>query len=248
MKTYKVYYINLDKSIERKTFMENQFQKLNIPITRMPAIYGKELPYEFLKKAKKQHHILTHFHYLNDGEIGLTKTYFELWKIISNQEEDFSIVLEDDALISNDFFEDLEILLESVSSDNFIDISGRKGFFALEKNTYLTKFSIPALQTTGQIIGKEAAKKLSENISLFYSPIDVIKQDVFKHKVTIFTSNKKYVSSNDKNIGGTTIQQKNLPKLQKILREFMRPFWQILALFTYKLQRCIRNYLFYKKV
>ena len=43
MKTYKVYYINLDKSIERKTFMENQFQKLKIPITRISATYGKEL-------------------------------------------------------------------------------------------------------------------------------------------------------------------------------------------------------------
>ena len=41
MKTYKVYYINLDKSIERKTFMENQFQKLNIPITRMPDLEEK---------------------------------------------------------------------------------------------------------------------------------------------------------------------------------------------------------------
>lgn len=248
MKTYKVYYINLDKSIERKAFMENQFQKLKIPITRVAAVYGKELPKDFLKKAKKQHHILTHFPYLNDGEIGLTKTYFELWKIISDQKEEFSIILEDDALISNDFFEDLEMILNSVNSNDFIDISGRKGFFSFQKNTYVTKFIIPALQTTGQIIGKEAAKKLSENIGLFYSPIDVIKQDVFKHKVSVFTTNKKYVSSNDKNIGGTTIQQKNLPKINKIIREIIRPFWQILTLFTYKLQRFIRNYLFYRNV
>jgi glycosyl transferase family 25 len=248
MKTYKVYYINLDKSTERRDFMEQQFREFKVPITRFTGIYGKELPTEFLKKAKKQHNILTHFPYLNDGEIGLTKTYFELWKIISIQEEDFAIILEDDALISKDFFKDLEILLDSISSNDFIDISGRKGFFTLEKNTYLTKFTIPALQTTGQIIGKEAAKKLFRNINIFYSPIDVIKQDIFKHKVTIFTTNKNYISSNDKNIGGTTIQQKNLPKLKKILRELIRPFWQLLALFTYKFQRCIRNYLFYKKV
>ena len=50
MKTYNVYYINLDKSIERKAFMENQFEKLDIPITRISATYGKELDKEFLKK------------------------------------------------------------------------------------------------------------------------------------------------------------------------------------------------------
>ena len=52
--TYKVYYINLDKSLERRNFMENQFKKLNIPLTRMPAVYGKELPKTYLEKAKKQ--------------------------------------------------------------------------------------------------------------------------------------------------------------------------------------------------
>ena len=248
MKTYKIYYINLDKSIERKAFMENQFKKLNIPITRMSAVYGKQLPPEFLRKAKSQFNILTHYPNLNDGEIGLTKTYFDLWKIVTHQKEDFAIILEDDALLTKDFFIDLNSLLETITEKDFIDISGRKGFYKLHENKLTTKFLIPSLQTTGQIIGKNAAQKLSENLTFYYSPIDVLKQDVFKHKVSVFTSNKQYVKSNDKAIGGTTIQQKNLPKFTKIIREFLRPFWQIIALFTYKLQRCIRNYLFYKEL
>jgi len=43
MSSYKVYYINLDKSTHRREFMENQFKKLQIPITRFSAVYGKEL-------------------------------------------------------------------------------------------------------------------------------------------------------------------------------------------------------------
>ena len=50
MMSYKVYYINLDKSKDRKKYMENQFKKLNIPITRIPAVYGKELDRKILKK------------------------------------------------------------------------------------------------------------------------------------------------------------------------------------------------------
>lgn len=247
MSSYKVYYINLDKSIERRNFMENQFKELNIPLTRMPAVYGKELPQDFLKKAKSQFNIFTHYPNLNEGEIGLTKTYFDLWKIITKQKEDYAIVLEDDALLTDDFFPDLDKLLQSMTEHDFLDISGRKGFFKLNSNNFISTFTIPSLQTTGQVIGKEAAKTLSNNLSTYYSPIDVLKQDVFKHKVKVFTTIKNYVSSNDKNVGGTTIQQKKMPKFKKVFREIIRPFWQILTLFTYKLNRCIGNYIFYKK-
>jgi glycosyl transferase family 25 len=247
MKSYKVYYINLDKSIERRNFMENQFKELNIPLTRMTAVYGKELPQDFLKKAKSQFNIFTHYPNLNEGEIGLTKTYFDLWQIITKQKEDYAIVLEDDALLTHDFFPDLDKLLQSITVNDFLDISGRKGFLKLNSNNFTSTFTIPSLQTTGQIIGRKAAKTLSHNSTTYYSPIDVLKQDVYKHKVKIFTTIKKYVSSNDENVGGTTIQQKKMPKFKKVLREIIRPFWQILTLFTYKLNRITRNYIFYMK-
>ena len=246
MKTYNVYYINLDKSIERKAFMENQFEKLDIPITRISATYGKELDKEFLKKEKKKHQILAHFPTPNNGEIGICLTHFKLWKFLAEQPEDFSIVLEDDALIQEDFFKDLEKLLAQISTNDFLDISGKKGFYPLKKNELTSLFLMPPVLMIGQIIGKDAAKKLLENLSDYYAPIDVMKQDVYKHKAPLFSTNKQYVISNDKAIGGTTIQQKNLPKLTKIIREILRPFWQLLALFTYKLQRCVRNFLFYK--
>ena len=247
MKSFKVYYINLDKSFERRSFMEAQFRELNIPLTRMPAVYGKELSQDLLKNAKSQFNIFTHYPNLNDGEIGLTKTYFDLWKIITKQKEDYAIVLEDDALLTKDFFPDLEKLLLTITENDFLDISGRKGFLKLSSNNLTTKFIIPSLQTTGQIIGRKAAKTLSHNLTTYYSPIDVLKQDVYKHKVKVFTTIKKYVSSNDENVGGTTIQQKKMPKGKKILREIFRPIWQVFSLFTYKLYRCVRNYLFYKK-
>jgi len=35
---------------------------------------------------------------------------------------------------------------------------------------------------------------------------------------------------------------------KKAIREIIRPFWQVFTLFTYKLQRCIRNYFFYQSL
>ncbi|MCL7754332.1 glycosyltransferase family 25 protein [Polaribacter sp. Z022] len=247
MKSYKVYYINLDKSIKRKNFMENQFKKLNIPITRIPAIYGKELDKNLLKKEKSKHNILAHFPYPNDGEIGICLTHFKLWNFLSKQPEDFSIVLEDDAQIHDDFFKDLEALLNQITTDDFLDISGKKGFYPLEKNTLITTYLMPPVLMIGQIIGKNAAKKLSDNLSNYYAPIDVMKQDVYKHRVKLYSTNKQYVVSIDKKMGGSTIQQNNMILWKKAIREIIRPFWQILSLFTYKLKRCVRNYFFYRK-
>ena len=247
MISYKVYYINLDKSIVRRDFMENQFAAFNIPITRFSAIYGKELPSSFLKKAKNDFNFLAHYPNLNNGEIGLTKTYFDLWKTIQNQKEDFALILEDDALLDNLFFKELPGILNEITIKDFVDISGRKGFIKLSKKSFNSLFLVPSLQTTAQIIGKKAAKKLHENLTTFYSPIDVLKQDVYKHQVKIYTTIKSYVKSNDKALGGTTLQKKGIPKFKKVIREIIRPFWQIIALVTYKLQRCIRNYFFYKR-
>ena len=248
MSLFKVYYINLDKSILRREFMELQFKKLNISITRMPAVYGKELHPLFLKKAKSQHNLLTHYPNLNDGEIGLIKTYFDLWKIVARQEEDFAVILEDDALVNENFPNDLKELLHTINDQDFVDISGTKGFYKISSNHLTTKYLVPSLRTTGQIIGKKAAIKMSKNLTSYCSPIDVIKQDVFKHQTQVLTTNKSYVSSNDKNIGGSTIQQKKMPQYKKIIREVIRPIWQLVALLTYKPYRIIKNYAFYKSL
>lgn len=248
MMSYKVYYINLDKSTERRNFMETQFRELNIPITRISAVYGKNLDTNVLKKEKKKHQILAHFPYPNDGEIGICLTHFKLWEFLSKQPEDFSIILEDDAEIHKDFFKDLEKLLSQITINDFLDISGKKGFYSLQKTELLNKFLMPPVLMIGQIIGKNAAKNLTDNLSDYYAPIDVMKQDVYKHKVPLYSTNKQYVVSIDKKMGGSTIQQNNMIVWKKAIREVVRPFWQLFTLFTFKLNRCVRNYFFYRSL
>jgi glycosyl transferase family 25 len=246
MSSYKVYYINLEKSVDRKNFIENQFKELQVPITRIAAVYGKALEAIYLKKEKKKHNILAHFPFPNDGEIGICLTHFKLWKFLSEQPEDFSIVLEDDALIQEDFFEDLNALLEKITTNDFLDISGKKGFYPLEKNDLTTTFLVPPVLMIGQIIGQKAAKKLSDNLGDYYAPIDIMKQDVYKHKVKLYSTNKQYVKSVDAKIGGSTIQQNNMIIWRKVTRELIRPFWQIFTIFTYKIYRVLRNYSYYR--
>ena len=71
-------------------------------------------------KEKSKHHILAHFPYPNDGEIGICITHFKLWEFLANQPEDFSIILEDDAELHKDFLIDLPSLLSKITINDFI--------------------------------------------------------------------------------------------------------------------------------
>ena len=247
MNSYKVYFINLEKSVVRKKFMENQFSNYDILFERFPAINGKELSTEFIKYAKNQQKLFKHYPLLNHGEIGLTKSYLDLWKVISNQNEKFAIVFEDDVLINKDFFEDLDSILQNITSEDYVDISGKKGVFKTGEQFLTDLYIIPPRGTTGQIIGRDAAIKLRKNISEYQAPIDVMLQEVHNHKVKMLCSKKVYVTHNDYEVGGTTIQSKDMIKAKKIIRELIRPLWQFSSLLSYKINRCIRNYIFYVK-
>ena len=226
--------------------MDSQFKKFKVSRERFSAIYGKNLPKSFIKKAKKEHRLLKHYPSLNEGEIGLIKSYFKLWELISKQEEKFAVIFEDDALINEEFFDDLDELLLLITEHDFIDISGDKGTFKINGNSIIDLYNVPTLNTTGQIIGKNAALKLKNNLVEYKAPIDVMLQDVYKHKVKVFCTKKKYVSSNDINVGGTTIQKKDMLIIKKTIREIIRPFWQLIALLTHKTHRFIKNYMFYR--
>ena len=90
--------------------------------------------------------------------IGVSKDFLKRNKIDFNEddlfpEKEFSDkdTLFDKYLrypVSKSFFIDLQKILELVSENDFIDISGRKGFWLLNINKYLSKYLVPALQTT----------------------------------------------------------------------------------------------------
>lgn len=246
MYSYKVYYINLDRSKDRREFMEKQFNALGVPLVRIDAVDGKKLDDDVINKARSEQNMFAHFGKMHYGEIGCFNSFIKSFEIISNQKEDFAILFEDDALIDESFFVDLPNILNLVNTKDVIDITGRKGFYQIEENDLIRKFVTPPVRNTAQIIGKEAGKNLFKSLQKYYAPIDVVKQDIYKHKVNLYSTNKSYVSHNDYNISGTTAQNKKVPKIKKIFRELMRPFWQLISLFVFKIKRFVLNYLFYK--
>ena len=246
MPNYKIYYINMDRSKDRREFMENQFKNLNISFERISAIDGKKLDLNSKLKANSEQNMFAHFGKMNYGEIGCFQSFIKSYNIISNQKEDFALLLEDDALINRSFFNDFKAILNSITIDDYVDITGRKGFIKIYNDILISEFIVPPLRNTAQIIGKNAGNKFYNSFKEYYAPIDVLKQDLYKHKVKLYSTNNKYVSHNDYNISGSTIQNKEKSQIKKVIRELIRPFWQLLSLFIFKLKRFIFNLVFLK--
>jgi glycosyl transferase family 25 len=228
----KFYFINLDCSPERRQFMENQFSEFSINVIRIPAVDGNQLKEEFIRRVTDSQSLLAHFMLPKLGEIGAFLSHKLSWEIISQQSEEFAVVLEDDLLINDDLFTDLNEILKMVTINDIVDISGRKGFIEKakkfgQKDVKLTRYSTPPLGMTGKIIGKNAATNLSAFFPDYMAPVDVMVQKIYQHKIPIWSVNKQYLSHIDQQVGGTTIQAIDITPLRKIAREFKRIFWRL---------------------
>ena len=98
----KIFYINLDRCIERNSSISKHLSKFDIPFERFKAIDGKELSDSpiFNRFVKARHN-----------------TEIKLLNFIKNLDEGLYLINEDDILIEDKFFEKLDVLLKQVPDD-----------------------------------------------------------------------------------------------------------------------------------
>lgn len=245
MKSYKIYYINLDRSKERNDFIQKQLKDFKQDYLRIPAVNGNDLDEKMIKQAGKNQSLVMSLVKPNAGQVGCFLSHRKAWEIIKEQKEDFAILLEDDIVIHKELFDELDDILNCISTNDYIALSGIKGKIIFEKNKILTKFVTPAHGTIGQIVGKNAAKTLYDNMSEYVTAVDNMLRFIHIYKVPIWTSNKAYVFTIDEEIGGSTIgYQKHENSQKKIFIKIIKPFWNI-AHMAMKLKLKFQNYLFY---
>ena len=113
MKIDKIYVINLKKNTDRlEKFMENA-KKANVNVERFDAVYGKELP-------KDHPDIVKYFitdHKLNPGQIGCALSHVKIWEDAINNNYNNIIVFEDDAIITEDFWDKFNAAVNELPED-----------------------------------------------------------------------------------------------------------------------------------
>ena len=172
--------ISLPQAIERRSFMKTQFEKLHLSFEFFDAFIGKDYAdnpaYYNEKKALK-----AEGRKLRAGEVGCALSHNAVYRLIVERELPYALILEDDAVISEDLPEVLEKLLPYLQGALIIqlercDIYKKSSAIPLIKGyslvspRFIKEGSIA--QTAGYLISFEAAKSIQDINFPVYFPAD----------------------------------------------------------------------------
>lgn len=236
-----IYVINLDKDKEKLKTIKNKLTKVtNKSFTRISAIYGKDVDSETKKNITN-----TFCNYFcTDTMIGCSLSHMKTWKKIVENNDDYALILEDDATFEKDFNTKLTNVITELNEKDpnwdilylncygFCDKDNDYNFTSrliypfvkkIENNYFKTNdaqhFFVPErpLSTGCYIISKRGAKVLSERIQLVEGHIDATMNNNFTG-LNIYASNEMLSKQNSNS--ETSSQSNPFPiSLNKLLHK-----------------------------
>ncbi|HED1090126.1 TPA: glycosyltransferase family 25 protein [Campylobacter coli] len=236
----KAFIINLERSLDRKEYMQRQNQKL---FEKNPSLKNK-LEFIFFKavdaKNKEYLEFKQHFPWwaswvlgreLSDGEKACFASYYKLWQECIKLDKPI-IILEDDVEFSDEFLNNGEEYIEELSKSEYEYVRFcylfDKKFYPLNEN-YILSFEKLA-GTQGYVLKPSAANKFISKAKFIYTPVDDYMDMFYKHKVLNIVKKPLLLKHNCKleseisNLGRTN---KKLKIHRKIVREFFRLYRDI---------------------
>ncbi|ENP7069627.1 glycosyltransferase family 25 protein [Campylobacter coli] len=236
----KAFIINLERSLDRKEYMQRQNQKL---FEKNPSLKNK-LEFIFFKavdaKNKEYLEFKQHFPWwaswvlgreLSDGEKACFASHYKLWQECIKLDKPI-IILEDDVEFSDEFLNNGEEYIEELSKSEYEYVRFcylfDKKFYPLNEN-YILSFEKLA-GTQGYVLKPSAANKFISKAKFIYTPVDDYMDMFYKHKVLNIVKKPLLLKHNCKleseisNIGRTN---KKLKIHRKIVREFFRLYRDI---------------------
>lgn len=91
------YFINLDRSKERLTYILSNVEKLDLPTHRISAVDGAKLaPEDFSQKFDDNAYKKYLGYVLNPGVVGCALSHIKTWETFLNSNYEFAIIFEDD--------------------------------------------------------------------------------------------------------------------------------------------------------
>lgn len=209
-KRYKIFFINLDKSVERRKEMERQLERTGLPFERFCAIDGNAHSEEFFNRYYSANENAKKYYVsLSKSEIGCYISHLKVCEKIISENLDYAIVLEDD-IILKDSFAFLPNALNSIADWNYVkliapfkkkkiissvpiqvggyavDAAGpSKSEFENAAEFELVRWKKPPSGTQAYAITKDGAKEFLAKRSRFFRQIDVDLQHTWESKLDI---------------------------------------------------------------
>lgn len=129
-----IYIVSLQKDIEKRETIKKKLDSLDIKFEFIDAIYGKELPVDFVKSLSPVGKILERGFLPTPGEIGCTLSHLKIYKLMLERNQTWACILEDDAILDErmqDFYTNFYKCENSLVEDNLYLMGGQNGLDSL---------------------------------------------------------------------------------------------------------------------
>lgn len=226
--------INLARSPERMTLMDDQLSNLAIAFERVEAVDGQALTDAAIDQVYLSQHPDVYYKKLTQGEIACYLSHRKAWQHIIDNKLDFAIIVEDDVEFDSQFPNVIDAVNSLPSDWDYIKLAEhkrtRRVVYSETQSGYerVTYNKLPA-RTCAQAVSYQGASKLLSNSETFCRPVDVDLQYWWEKQLNVFgltpyaaTPRVDQVSDIDAQSARTAAERSQWQKL----RNMWHFFWQ----------------------
>lgn len=222
--------IHLERATTRRPQAERIAAALPMPTTIINAVDAREMGPQIRTAYRRQVHRPRYPFTLRDGEIACFLSHRECWRIMIQRGWPFAVIVEDDVVVDDQRLRPaVEWALEVLEPGDYLrfpvkperergpTVHSGDGFRIVEPE-------LPGLGTQMQIVGRAAAERLLAATESFDRPIDSLLQMQWLHGARMLSVHPALIREVSRELGGTVVQNKKVPALEKIAHELLRPF------------------------
>ena len=226
--------IHLARAEARRTQVDHLLAECPVPARIVDAVDGRALPIDEIDAvySHKSLHAPRYPFELTVGEVGCFLSHRKAWQAILDAGLDAGLVIEDDVeMDAAEFARALELARAHVASHGIVQFQVRQiaepgPVVASAGDIVLTRPVIIPLRASCTLYSRQAAQQLLDLTVRFDRPVDTFMQMHWLTDIRPCLALPSGVSDRGNEIGGTTIQARNVPLLKRLRREVLRPIYR----------------------
>ncbi len=172
-----IYVINLDRSTDRLEKISAQLRQLNLPFQRISAVDGKHATAAQKQALNLNLYKKRHGKMPTPGELGCYLSHYEAICMAAKSDSNFSLILEDDAILGACLSNTLNALSTTPASWDLVKLSGVHSgtpirVMPLSKGETLSVLLTKCTGASAYLINKKASLALRDGLLPMSLPID----------------------------------------------------------------------------